>query len=253
MFPDTSSPARVAISRTGMRPLGTAAAENQIVADIARLSAANKPLLCFNPECNTRIRTITNVLTFLKTSDDPDVPATVSCVCENCAALSDDELHRIMREAYAPQYGLDQKHWMRGNGVQLDRTNMYQFDAGGVPVLVAREPPIPAAPFAFITALKCRKLSGVLMSRNSACNCHHVVRQIRLDLQDLGMVQLFSFKHGHSELLKNEAYPEAAHSWVEAEGWAIDASNGAFGNPVLVIPTVDFHMLWQITNISDID
>jgi hypothetical protein len=252
LFPDTDSPVRMAISRAGMRPLGTAMAERQIIADVAAYAAADKPLLCFNPECSTRIRTVTGVLTFLKTSDDPNVPAMVSCVCESCAARSDDELRQIMREIYGPQYGLDQKHWMRGKGVQLDLSNMYQLDAGGVPVLAARKPPIPTAPLAFIGALGRRELSGVLMSRNSACNCHQLVRQIRRDLQNLGIVQQFSFKHGHSELLKNETYPEGAHSWIEAEDWAIDASNGAFGNPVLMIPAADYRALWQLTNISDI-
>jgi hypothetical protein len=46
---------------------------------------------------------------------------------------------------------------------------------------------------------------------------------------------------------------EAAVFPVEAEGWAIDASNGAFGNPVVIIPAADFRAAWQLSNISDID
>ena len=51
-----------------------------------------------------------------------------------------------------------------------------------------------------------------------------------------------------NEPLRSEADPQGLHSWIECDGWAIDAANGGTGRPVLFVPTADYRAQMQFTN-----
>jgi hypothetical protein len=245
-------PARVALSRPSSRPATTRQYERGVAADIAAAAATNKPTLCFNFACDSELLTPPAVLAFLKATDDPHIPPIAMGVCEQCAQKSDDELRAIIKKTFAQQFELGEPP-PEAAKVEIIVDGL-QFVVDRVPILVVgiKKPPICAVATAFSDLLEAQKLPRFLALRNGIGNCHSVVKQLYLDMKELGIADMFAFKRGSCTQLRNEYDPKGLHSWIEADGWAIDVSNGATGRPVLIMPVEDYYTQMQITDAFDV-
>ena len=111
--------------------------------------------------------------------------------------------------------------------------------------------PICLAAARFASLLEDHLLPRFMAFRHGFGNCHGIVNQIYLDLKAIGLGHLFSFKRGSSGVLKTETDREGLHSWLETDGWVIDAANGSC-RPVLVVPAEEYYANLQLTDICGI-
>ena len=138
------------------------------------------------------------------------------------------------------QIGSDPHHERGGRG---------RRDSGSRPT--APSSTICGVAQAFIETLEAKRLPRFTAFRHGLGNCHALVQQLYMDLTDSGVESLFTYKRGSSAKLQCDADPEGLHSWIEAAGWVIDASNGAH-RPVLIIPVEQFYDLMQLDDVRDI-
>lgn len=251
-------PAKVAISRPQARTITTRRFEDSVRDDVARKARTKEPVLCFNADCPNELRTLPQAFAFLKTTDDPKAPPIAMGVCDECARKLDDHAIRaIMRKTFS-RFGLDgtkAKHVK----VEWDVSSAFMIDAGPALQIAVAAADVSSgdqvcdAAQGLASLLLDRKLPRFIAFRGGAHNCHALVDALYLDLRDIGAAHLFSFKSGSSEILKSDADPEGLHSWVEIDGWTIDASGGALGNPIMMLPVEDFYAQWRLTNIRDIE
>jgi hypothetical protein len=241
-------PARAAISRPTQRPTSTRQYEHNFAAQIADAAKRGEPALCFNFECDAELLALPATFAFIKAGADPQVPPIAMGVCERCAQRSDAELLVILRRN-ARHLGFTgpPENAMRA---AIEFPGGYQITAGGVPLLVVQQQgePFPSAVDAFADLLERQSLPRFVALRHGAGNCHVIVHQLYLDLKKLGIDHRFTFKRGASALLGNSDDPDGQHSWIETDGWAIDASNGAH-RPVLIMPVKDYYERTQMTAI----
>jgi hypothetical protein len=249
-------PAKVAISRPSSRTVTTRLFENGLREDITRRAKTKEPALCFYPDAEHELRAMPQAFAFLTTTSDPKAAPPIGVgICEECAARFDDDAIRAMLRKSFARFGFDgvkEQHVK----IEFDMETAFAFEAApGVPIVVAARKDgtneVCAAAAGFAALLQGRKLPRFVAFQNGAHNCHALVNQLYLDLKDIGAARLFAFKRGESALLKTKADPEGLHSWVEADGWAIDGSGGALGNPIIVQPVADFYARWQLTNVRD--
>jgi hypothetical protein len=241
-------PARAAISRPSSRVLRQY--ESGLAADIAAALAAGRPTLCFNLDCDNELHTLPAVLAFLRPTGDPHIPPIAMGVCEQCAKQSDDELREIMRKGLGKQYGFG------GPPDGYEKVELAipgrVFSVAGVQIAEVQtdtSAPFSTAAAIFTDLLEAHLLPRFVTFRHGASNCHGIVNQLHLDLKEIGIDHQFSFKRGFAGTLKNKADPQGLHSWIEIDGWAIDASNGAAGSPVLVAPIAEYYAYLQLTDI----
>ena len=249
-------PIKAAISRPSSRTSTTRSYESGFAADIARRATTVEPALCFNPECSHELRALPAVFAFIKTSDDPAAPPIGMGICDQCAQKSDDELREVMRKTFG-RFGLDGEKDKHAK-VEMDIEVAHCLDLGQMKIVVARtdrfsNDPVCDFAQAFACLMRGGKLGRFVAFYFGAHNCHALVDQLRLDLRDIGADQVFAFKRGSSELLKSEIDPDGLHSWLEADGWAIDVSGGALGNPIVIQPIEDFCIRYRMTDIREIE
>jgi hypothetical protein len=249
------SPVKAAISRPSCRTSTTRLYESAFAADIVRRAATVEPALCLNPECSNELRALPTVFAFVKTSDNPASRPIGMGICDQCAQKSDDELREVMRKTFDRfgLYGEKDKH----TKVEMDIEVAHRLDVGQLKVVVPRTDrfsnnTICDAAQAFACLVRDGKLGRFTAFYFGAHNCHALVAQLRLDLCEIGAERLFAFKRGSSELLKSEIDPDGLHSWVEVEGWAIDVSGGALGNPIVIQPIEDFCIRYRMADVCDI-
>jgi hypothetical protein len=250
-------PAKVAISRSSSRTITTRPFENGLREDITRRARTKEPALCFYPDAEHELQAMPQAFAFLMTTSDPKAAPPIGMgICEECAARFDDDAIRTMLRKSFARFGLDgvkEQHVK----IEFDMETAFAFEAvPGVLIVVAARKDGPndevcEAAAGIAALLRSRKLPRFVAFRNGAHNCHALVNQLYLDLKDIGAARLFAFKRGESALLKTKADPEGLHSWVEADGWAIDGSGGALGNPIIFQPLGDFYARWQLTNVRD--
>ena len=154
--------------------------------------------------------------------------------------------------------GMGQHHGLGGPPEGTARVELEApacvFSVEGIQIAVVQEidDPICLAATRLANLLEDRLLPRFLSFRHGFGNCHSIAEQFYLDLKEIGLEHLFSFKRGSSEALKTATDLKGLHSWLETDGWVIDASNGATGRPVLVIPVEKYYANMQLTNIHDI-
>jgi hypothetical protein len=247
---------KAAISRPSSRTSTTRPYESALAADISRRTTTAEPALCLNPECSYELRTLPAVFAFIKTPDGPGAQPIGTGVCDQCAQKSDEELRDIMRKTFG-RFGLDGEK-AKHVKIEMDIEVAHSLDLGQIKIVVARTDRFPNDPVCDAAqALACLvrdgKLRRFVTLYFGAHNCHALVDQLRLDLRDIGADEVFALKRGSSEVLKSEADPDGLHSWVEADGWAIDVSGGALGNPVVIQPAEDFYVRYRMSAICDFD
>jgi hypothetical protein len=106
---------------------------------------------------------------------------------------------------------------------------------------------------ALLAMLRRDALPRFMAFRRGVHNCHVIVGQLYLDFKQLGIETVFAYKRGSSPVLASRKDPEGLHSWIEADGWAIDASGAAAGNPIMVQQIAAFYERLKVTNVHDIE
>lgn len=82
-------------------------------------------------------------------------------------------------------------------------------------------------------------------------NCFSITQQLYLDFKDLGIEEMFALKEGYSSMPQVDGAPIGLHWWLELDGWVIDASGGAFGNPVLFQNAENYYARRMMPDIKD--
>ena len=217
-----------AISRPSSRCSLARQYESQFATEIAVKLAAGQPALCFNLDCDNELHAVPDVMAFIRTTDDPRVPPIAMGVCRSCARQDDETLRELMRR------GMGRHHGLGGPPEGTARVELEApacvFSVEGIQIAVVTASPgdpICLAATRFANLLEDHLLPRFLSFRHGFGNCHSLVDQLYLDIKKIGLDHLFTFKRGSSEALKTEADQKGLHSWLETDGWAIDASNGA--------------------------
>jgi hypothetical protein len=240
-------PARLAISRPGARPVSTRRYEQSLSS-----TEWKSDTLCFNLDCSSKLLAPPDV--FMVLLQDADVAPMMMGVCSQCAKYGNGELLALVREQLSNRYGLDQRAPADSAMVELELPPGIGFTIAGVSFFMpGREPPsIPGGPNVFVDLLEAGQLREFMTLRRGISNCHGITDALYRDLQDAGYAQLFAFKRGSSEKLRSLHDPDGLHSWLEINGWVIDAANGA-SRPVIIAPKDVYYSLLQIVEASVID
>jgi hypothetical protein len=235
------------ISRPERRPLSYREAVPGLAADIAN---AKPPKLCFDIKCTNEVHDL-NVYMFVAT--DPDAAPLGMAACEACSKKSDEEILDILRTEFAKQFGIDPTKPASVVGTHFAEMGTEQTVHGIKLAIVdgIRGEPCPQA-MIFSELLERRALPRFVFAFRGHNNCIAITNQLYLDLRDLGIENRFTFKEGSSSSLKSDGEPIGLHRWVELEGWVIDGSGGAFGNPVLFQRAEDYYRARQMTDIHDV-
>lgn len=248
LFPDHKDlPVKVLISRPESRPAVSRVYVSSLADDIARMLATGRPTLCFNTKCDNELHALPDVSAFVK----PNVPPIAMGVCSQCGQLSNGELLAIMRDGFAKSYGFGPPP---GTGRLPMEFCSCLFTVAGVEIAVAIDDdskPLPNAAVAFSSLLETQKLPGFIAFRHGVGNCHSIVEHLRRDLAKIDLAEMFSYKRGSSLGLRTETDLDGLHSWIETDGWVIDAANGA-ERPVLIMPVDDYRARMQLVDIIDI-
>jgi hypothetical protein len=188
-----------------------------------------------------------------------DAPPMVMGICADCAKLSDAEIYSIMRRQFASR-GITKAGDDAGHAkVVMEVENVALIEAiPGVQLGIAlpdeSESPYDCQPAtALIAMLRRGALPRFMAFRRGVHNCHVIVEQLYLDFKEFGVDTAFAYKRGSSPVLASAKDPEGLHSWIEADGWAIDASGGAAGNPIMVQRITAFYERLKVTNVLDIE
>jgi hypothetical protein len=184
-------------------------------------------ILCFNFDCSNKLRVLPAVYMFLL--PEKDVPPLVLGVCGQCAQYSNDELLTLVRNQFGHHYGLKQQAPANSAQVTLEFPPGIGFTIAGVSfVMPGRDTPsIPGGPAVFVDLLEAGRLPEFMTLRRGISNCHGITTELYHDLDDAGCAQSFAFKRGSTGLLKSPNDPNGLHSWLEINGWAIDARQTA--------------------------
>ena len=225
-------------------------------AQVAAYAESGKPSLCFNEAHDYEFRAVPEVFAVARMSDD--APPIVMGICPECAKQSDADLYSIMRRQFQSR-GIGEADDETGHArVVMEVENVACMEAiPGVSIAVAlsdrSESPYDCEVATVLSALL-RKgaLRRFMAFRRGAHNCHIIVEQIYLDFKEIGVHTSFAYKRGSSPVLASRKDPDGLHSWIEADGWAIDASGGATGNPILVQRVWPFYERLKVTNVHDI-
>jgi hypothetical protein len=97
-----------------------------------------------------------------------------------------------------------------------------------------------------------RELPLFALAYRGQRNCFSITRQLYLDLKRLGIEKMFSFKEGNSSVPQADGTPVGTHRWIELDGWVIDASGGAAGNPIVFEEVGSYYARNIMTNIKNV-
>jgi|SRR5579862_4981735 len=240
------------ISRPGRRPVASYSFAPIMAAQIAEREGAGEPAMCFRNGCPVEFHAMPECFAVLRmTADGP--PLTMG-ICPECARSSDAEIFATLRDQFK-KFGVGTGTDSKIKKVEMQIPIVLVMDVlPGVKIAVAAESksetPCDVANM-LADLLRDKKLLRFMAFRRGAHNCHAIVHQLRLDLKALGIENQFSYKRGSSAAIANEVDPEGLHSWLERDGWAIDVSGGALGNPIMVQRVAAFYDRYQLTDIND--
>lgn len=245
------------ISRPPRRSLLALKFLSVFTADVAERARNGKPSLCFNEAHDYEFHTAPDVFAVARMSDD--APPVVMGICPDCAKQSDAEIFALMRSQFR-SFGLGETGNESSHArVEIEIANVATMEVvPGVRIAIAL-PDKSASPHdckvAAVMSALIRKgvLRRFMAFRLGAHNCHAIVEQLYFDFKDLGIHTQFDYKRGSSPIIASERDPKGLHSWIEADGWAVDASGGATEKPILVQRTADFYALMKMTNVHDIE
>lgn len=245
------------ISRHAHRTLDALRLLPDFTAQIVKNVQRGKPSLCFSEAHEYEFHTVPEVFAVLRTADD--APVVIMGICPDCAQQSDAELYSVMRSQFK-RFGIGKTGDQSGHAkVMVEIENVVGIDAiPGVRVAVAlsdgSESPYDCAPATLLVGLLRRgALVRFMAFRRGEHNCHAIVDQLYLDFKEIGIAQAFAYKRGSSPMLASANDPDGLHSWIEADGWAIDASGGAVGNPIMVQRVAAFYERMKITKVHEIE
>lgn len=217
---------------------------------------SGKPRRCYNVECETEFSAPPAVFAVLRSTETTSV--ILMGICPKCAAQTDDEIFTEIRRIAADAFGVGPNKEKNHVAVQMPAFQIaYTITTPDKPRIVvaatANWPHDPMCDVAnvFGVLLQDGKLPGLEFAHRGAHNCHAIVSQIYQDLRDAGLLAAFEFKTGYSGVLQGAGCPnDGIHSWVEADGWVIDASGGGMGNPILIQQAAQYYKDHQITGVG---
>jgi hypothetical protein len=244
------------ISRPAHRTLDALKILPGFTAKVAQGAQSGQPTLCFNEAHDYEFRTVPEVFAVARTSDDAS--PMVMGICPKCAKQSDAKLYAIMRRQFQSR-GIGKSDDETGHAkVVMEIANVASIEAiPGAHIAIAL-PDKSASPYdckvAIVLCALLRKgvLPRFMAFRRGAHNCHVIVQQLFLDFKEQGIDTSFAYKRGSSPVLASRKDPDGLHSWIEADGWAIDASGGAADNPIMVQRIADFYERFKVTGVHDI-
>jgi hypothetical protein len=245
------------ISRPPRRTLDALKLLPGFTAEVAKRAQSGEPSLCFNEAHDYEFRAVPDVFAVLIAAGDAS--PIVMGICPECAKQPDAELYSIMRSQFK-RFGIGNADDETGHKkVVVEIENVVGIDAiPGVRVAVAlsdkSESPYDCEPAQVLIALLRRgALRRFMAFRRGAHNCHAIVDQLYLDFKEIGIAHAFAYKRGSSPLIASSNDPDGLHSWIEADGWVIDASGGAADNPIMVQRIADFYERMKMTNMHEIE
>jgi hypothetical protein len=156
-----------------------------------------------------------------------------------------------MRDGFAKHFGFGPPP---GTGRMETEFSSCVFTVAGVEISVAVDDDSKSlcdVAALFSGLLETQKLPAFVAFRHGIGNCHSIVGHLRRDLAKIDLEDMFSYKRGSSLGLRTETDPDGLHSWIETDGWVIDAANGA-QRPVLIMKVDDYRNRLQLVDIVDI-
>jgi hypothetical protein len=245
------------VSRPAHRTLDALKYLPAVTAQVAKGVQSGAPSLCFNEAHDYEFVTTPEVFAVARTSDD--APPIVMGICPECAKQSDAELYSIMWRQFQSR-GIGKANDETGHAkVVMEIENVASIEViPGVHIAVAlsdkSDSPYDCEVATVLGALLSRGvLRRFMVFRRGVHNCHVIVKQLYLDFKELGIDTSFDYKRGSSPILASARDPAGSHSWIETNGWVIDASGAAAGNPIMVQRIAAFYERFKVTNVHDID
>jgi hypothetical protein len=245
LFGDKST--MVVISRPERRGISG----QQDMAGVAEhIATANPAMTCFDKGCNAEVHALNTFMLIIR--DDGQAKAMTMAACEACSNKSNEDILAVIRTdlrdhglAPASPADIGPVHEFEETAISGPRVAGIQL--GVVGNFSECDPAVIIA--ALLEAGKLPMFASFYRGHN---NCYVIVRQLRDDFKALGVDHKFQYRVGCSGVLKAIGDPNGGmHSWIEAEGWVIDASGGGRGNPVLFQRAEDYYRARQMTDIRD--
>lgn len=245
LYGDNSS--IVVISRPERRAMTYREAVPGLAADIAK---ANPPVLCFDVKCPNEVRALS---VFMFVSTDPEAAPMGMAACEACSKKSNEDILNILRTEFASEFGISPAKFSDQNSAPFEEMLTLRDVHGMKLGVVGQMGQECVVADAFATLLYKRKLPRFVFAFRGHNNCFAITQQLYLDLKDIGVERHWKRKEGFSSVLQGDGKPIGLHRWFECEGWAIDGSGGAFGNPVLFQRVDDYRSKRAMTDIRDVE
>jgi hypothetical protein len=247
LFGDKS--ATMIISRAKRSALSYREAVPKLASQIAN---ANPSALCFDKDCGREVRVLN---TFMFLSTNPHAAPMAMTACEVCSKKSNEEIIEIVRADLRSHFNVGPMQAADHVGTEFVERDVSVAAVAGISLAVVgadgdRDCP-PALLFAKM--LERNALPRFAFAHAGHNNCIHINRQLLLDLTAAGISHEWTFKEGNCPVLKTDGQPIGLHRWAEVAGWAVDASGGAVGNPVLFQRVEDYYGRRQMTDIKEVD
>jgi hypothetical protein len=223
-----------------------------------QIATTKPPMPCFDPACGKEVHAL-GVFMMVVTDPHPNAQPVAMAACASCSTKSNEEILKIMR-ADLTRHGLNPVEQAAtatadleygGAGAPFDEYATERTVAGIRLAVVGNFPECRPA-MAFAMMLEARKLPMFALMFRGHNNCYVVVSKLYRDLKTLGIADKFEWREGHCPIIQSNGEPIGLHRWVEADGWIIDASGGAFGNPVVFQRADDYYRKRQMTDIRDV-
>ena len=235
------------ISRPERRALTYREAVPGLAADIAK---AKPPGLCFDVNCPNEVHAL-NVYMFVSTA--PEAAPMGMAACEACSKKSNEDILTVLRSEFASEFGIHPAKPSDHNGAPFEEMLTERTVHGmrlGVVGEMGQECLVADV---FSGLLYERKLPRFVFAFRGHNNCFAITRQLYFDFKALGIEEHFAWKEGFSSVPQADGKPIGLHRWIECEGWAIDGSGGAFGNPIWFQRADDYYSKRAMTDIRDVE
>jgi hypothetical protein len=230
------------------RPERPALSARDLIPSLAADMAKAKPFkLCFNLACENEIQSL-NVCVFLSTNTEAKTISMMAC--SECSKKLDSDLLTILRRQVPEQFGLRPSRPPVQNAAHFTEHGT-EMVVGGFRLGIVNGiegKPCSQALF-FKKLLADRELPLLAFAYRGQSNCFSITHQLYLDLKRLGIEKMFSFKEGNISLSKADGTPVGRHRWIELDGWVIDASGGAAGNPIVFQEAESYYARHVMTDI----
>lgn len=237
----------VVVSRPERPSLSYREAVPSLLSDIA----SKPPMLCFDVNCKNEVHSL-RVFMFIVT--DPKSAPLIVAACEACSKKTTEDIIKILRSTVKSHFGIGPAKPSDLVHAPFVESATEQTVAGiQLAIVDGVEGKACRQALFFGALLEDRKLPHFTIAFRGQNNCFSITRQLYLDFKALGIEERFSFKEGFSSLPKTDGQPIGQHCWIELDGWAIDASGGALGNPVLFQRTQDYYSRRIMSEIREVE